>query len=424
MREEVLLREITKIKTKYDFLEKNTAAKFNIFDILDVSSDEVRICRALYAILNPKGTHGRGAAYLKSFVEQVLQLNESENESWENANVFREYMLPSGRRVDLVIQTSKRFIPIEVKIYAGDQYLQCYDYYKYARQHDQNACVYYLTLDGHVPSGESCKGLSSQKTSSGEIYGYEGVQCISFASDILSWLRSCLQMEETIRIETLRAVFMQFIEVLETLTQQPSGGRDMEIAELLTSKENMKAAWNIYKNFDEIRVNLMQKVLKALEKKIEVESGKSKNAETQYDYESSNEVLLQKYYKLQSSTYPGISYYCKNLYDDVDLYFRIEIDHNIFFGFCTPKNKKEAGVQMKELQRVEFFGDALHYGWWAMWEYLPNGNKEDSANFKVHNDNYFRLFDEKYFDEFIEKCYQRMKETTNRFAEKTGFQLL
>ncbi|TAH59676.1 MAG: hypothetical protein EWM50_07655 [Gottschalkiaceae bacterium] len=39
-----------------------------------------------------------------------------------------EYPIDEDRRIDIVIACASRFIPIEVKIHARDQYSQCYDY--------------------------------------------------------------------------------------------------------------------------------------------------------------------------------------------------------------------------------------------------------------------------------------------------------
>ena len=62
------------------------------------------------------------------------------------ARVYREYMIDENRRIDLVIETNRKFIPIEVKIFATDQPEQCFDYYQEAKQHMAEPVLFYFCL--------------------------------------------------------------------------------------------------------------------------------------------------------------------------------------------------------------------------------------------------------------------------------------
>ena len=105
---------------------------YNIFQVLGVAEKEVIMCRMLTDLLDPKGAHGQGNAFLKGFLERVLRL-EYTDEQLASASVHREYPIPeSERRIDIVIEMKSRFIPIEVKIHAKDQKSQCYDYWTFA----------------------------------------------------------------------------------------------------------------------------------------------------------------------------------------------------------------------------------------------------------------------------------------------------
>lgn len=147
MNVELLLQELTSISKKYEMISQKTGGYFNIFEITNIWSDEVVICRVIYEILSPEGTHFQGHKYLKTFIDDVLKMDMSEEEI-KTAKVFREYRIDNNRRIDLVIQTVNHFIPIEVKIYAGEQENQCFDYAKVAKNSD----VYYLTRFGEYPS--------------------------------------------------------------------------------------------------------------------------------------------------------------------------------------------------------------------------------------------------------------------------------
>lgn len=200
---ELLLQEISAISKKYELLNQKTGGYFNIFNIANITTDEVKICRVLYELISPKGRHYQGSTYLNSFIKFVLNIDIPEKEL-SSARVFREYVIDEKRRIDLVIETSERFIPIEVKIYAGDQEYQCFDYAKKAK----NSKVYYLTRFGDNPSEYSAKGLT--KTD----HGYEEVITISFAYDILGWLEICVSQKETLKIASIREVILQLMAVI------------------------------------------------------------------------------------------------------------------------------------------------------------------------------------------------------------------
>ena len=67
-------------------------------------------------------------------------------------SVYKEYPIDEERRIDIVLTGNGRFIPVEVKIYAGEQQAQCCDYYQYAVKRDKDTYVVYLTLHGTMPS--------------------------------------------------------------------------------------------------------------------------------------------------------------------------------------------------------------------------------------------------------------------------------
>lgn len=78
---------------------------------------------------------------MKSFLEVCLQMDCAKLKTLERTCVMTEYLIDNGRRIDIMLQHPQFSIPIEVKINAGDQESQCYDYHFYAR----NAKLVYLT---------------------------------------------------------------------------------------------------------------------------------------------------------------------------------------------------------------------------------------------------------------------------------------
>lgn len=392
---ELLLQEISSISKKYEMINKRTGGYFNIFEITNISSDEVVICRVLHEILSPEGSHYQGARYLKTFIKDVLKIDMSETEM-ERAKVFREFIIDNNRRIDLVIQTQNHFIPIEVKVFAGDQENQCCDYAKAAK----NSPVYYLTRFGDDPSEYSARGMIKSEN------GYEEIVCISFSEDIINWLESCVTQTETIKIAPIREVLFQFMAAIRKFTNQMEDEKEMEILNLITrSPDSMKNAIAIQNSVDVARQNLMKKLFTMIEEKV----GRQK-LENEYDYAFNEYKKCNDFYKYRGSTFPGISYlYKSKVKPDVDIWVRIEIDYYIFIGYGCPVNGKPGKQPLsdKEIQ-MHLPCEPCVDNWWAYWEYAPEDNIDQSPDFKGANDVYLKLFDEEYLEEFTTTCANRI----------------
>lgn len=408
-----LLSDIAHISEKHDLINKNIGAYFNVFDILGVSYDEVSICKFIYELINPKGSHYQGYLYLKLFIENVLHMNFSDYE-YKKAIVCKEHVIKNERRIDLTIDIADKKIPIEVKIYAKDQNRQCFDYYKF---YAKNSNVFYLTLDGKAPSKGSAEGLTENGND-----GYEEVSQISFERDILNWLNQCISQTETVKIAPIRETILQFIGVVRSMTNQLEQGKEHEIVNLISSsKENMKNALEIKKSLEICNKNMIKKVLSALEERTD-KILKSKNMFGEnikmklYSYKDNSYSLVETYYNKKASTYPGLSYIIKKLDDEVDLLFRFEIDYCLFAGFCTSKNGKSEGKQLnkKEIQELISSSEDRSNGWWVYWEHLPQGEDGYSPNFKEFNEANLDLFDDDKFEQFIDLCEKKIIEIFRR----------
>ena len=139
----ILLDKVTSIRNKYDEINSLTGANYNVFNVLKLHTDEVRLhSRFIGDLLNPKGKHGRGGVFLELFLEQIqtsLNGNMEKNFSSENAKVYIEKSIglindekTEGGQIDLMIEDIQHNrIIIENKIYAIDQPKQLLRYYNY-----------------------------------------------------------------------------------------------------------------------------------------------------------------------------------------------------------------------------------------------------------------------------------------------------
>lgn len=335
-----LLLEISAIIKKYALINQKTGAYFNIFNITGISSDEVIICKLLYELLNPDGSHYQGDAFLRLFVSEALRLDFSEGE-YKSAQVFRERVIDGGRRIDLCIETSNRRIPIEVKIYAGDQDRQCFDYHKWAKNSD----VFYLTLDGDVPSESSAGGLVPIMNGE-EIIGYEGVTLLSFRDDVIHWLGCCLSLNETIRIASIREILLQFKDTVSKLTGQTEGGKKMETVNTISlTSENMRSAIEIANALPEAKTQIMLNLFRELKRLFEAKN------RTTYDYD---EDVIKQYYTSRKHGCPCLSVEIKKLPHNLTATLCIEIDWNLYFCFAfTEVDKSGKFCEYKETEWVK-----------------------------------------------------------------------
>ena len=230
-------------------LAKATGEHFNIFQILRIGHLEVGTHSPILAeLLNPAGMHGQGSDFLRLFLSHF----EISNFDAVTAKVDMEYHAgavteDSGGRIDILIRDSKgETILIENKIYAGDQERQMSRYRAFAK----NAHLFYLTLDGKEPSNEA---------------NVEGLRCISYASDILTWLEEC--RKESVCIPTVRETITQYIHLIKDLTHQNTNTRMSENLSkaILQDAENYRAYIAIRNTEHELKSAIIVSLNKKLE---------------------------------------------------------------------------------------------------------------------------------------------------------------
>lgn len=392
---EKLLVQVKEISKKYDLLNKKTGGYFNIFNVAGIASKEVIICRVIKELLDPKGSHYQGTAYLELFVDFVLRMKGSfSNKDLSKTEIHYEYHIENNRRVDLMIIAPEIKIPIEVKIYARDQKAQCYDYHQFAKRSQ----IYYLTLDGGSPSENSTKkDKISMKP--------DDIRCISFRDEIITWLEECLKLPNTIRISPIREIIIQLINTFKLLTNQLEENVEMEIKELiLKSSDNFKSAVMLSEALAAANDALLCKLFDRLDCEIKKIFAADRLL-NQYDISKRTEKKPGIIY--------GISYMIKHLVvqENIDLWLRIEIYNGMLtIGYCVPVNdewKDDAGINQTDPSDY-LDGELIKDGWWAHWE-----NFENSPNFKTKDDAFYELVDEKPFDEFIKSAIAKIESFHN-----------
>lgn len=189
---------------------KDNGVNFNIFSVLGVETKEVIICRLLREFLDPRGRHGMGEVPLRLFANMVLQLPEFGELEAKNATVEAEECIDDQRRVDIVIHTEGKVIPIEVKIWAGDQDSQLWDYYRFYKKSDLLYAnkIYYLTPTKWEPSASSRGSLRINQE----------IVLLSFYDEIQTWIK--VLCDTIVQAKPVQIILKQFIEVINTMCEK------------------------------------------------------------------------------------------------------------------------------------------------------------------------------------------------------------
>ncbi len=245
------LLTFTEVQQRHtDALARATGEHFNIFQILGIGHLEVKTHSPILGeLLNPKGHHGQGAAFLRLFLSK-FKITDFDAKS-EMATIELEYYVglvteKSGGRIDIVVKDGKgSTIEIENKIYAKDQENQM------ARYSNSNpkAHLFYLTLDGRKPSNHSSATLIDIK-----------YKCISYAEDILAWLNEC--RKEAACLPVVRETISQYIHLIKELTNQSTTTRmNTELIKaIVDSKDSLAAFFTLCGEFEPVRAALIARL--------------------------------------------------------------------------------------------------------------------------------------------------------------------
>ena len=384
-----LLDKAGSIIDKYETISRETGGDFNIFEIADISTKETTVCRVLAELLSPLGHHGQKGDYLEIFLRYYLRYNFAKAEI-EKARVTREYPA-DGRRIDIVIEVGGRFIPIEVKIYAGEGIDQCYDYFNYAKRMDGKARVVYLTLYGHLPSEYSAKDLSDNK-----------ILPLSFAYDVLGWLEKCLALPETIRKAPIREILIQLVSAIKNLTNQMEDRPMTDMVALLSeSPQNMRNAEAIAISRNECKAEMTTRLFRAIEK------GAGRETANIWD----NEPVIKRYFAENKATWPAIAFMFRRVRANVNVLFVIELGYELLFcGLLVASDKGYDGWLLTddEGERLNLAPKGKNTHWSKKFQSFPDCSEH--PNFKNHNDAFYNLFDGVFFNEYVKKCIARINE--------------
>lgn len=342
----------------------------NLFINLRMEQNEVVMCRFLADLLDPKGWHGCGTKFLKSFLNEFVKLENVKKEEvrLESTCVMAEYLIDNGRRIDIMLQNPAFSVPIEAKINARDQRSQCYDYHSYAR----NAKLVYLTKGGFEPSEWSRKSLDGK-----EVVPAEEIRCISWNS-ICEWLEKEPGTPEEVR---------QYTEAVRSFLSKHKS--------------------------QQVDYGLLYDVLESFRRKMGQGIAECHGLdELRHAYRS-----YQDWNDQELSFCPGLNYRVNDAdwKNGLQMWFRIEVadDGYLSAGFClvdAKGNKVNARtIAIEDIKQMLDDRIVSRDDWWLVWRF-SNGkqdvSRDDVPNFKTMNRSATDLRDPKKREIFVDETIQ------------------
>ena len=400
---------IDKVWGKVSELKCDATFSFpNIFIMEDIVRDERRMCKFLSRLLNAEYNPKHGAQMIVSFLTDVMHFDKETIGDKKGWTSLREYMIPNGKRIDIVLVNWDRglFIPIEAKIDAKDRTNQCKDYLEYAKTkyYFDGLKLGYLTLYGSMPSDKSCS-----RQDGGDIIPitWEGVG---------KWLNEFIDGNDD---NNFKFCVSQFCNAIEMFTAHEKEVAAMK--EIIKNVNDYESAVFISTYLDEVKADKMRELFEDVEKRINNKLLEQSDVFLKeivlwggYEEEAKN------YYKKNKKTFPAITYLVdksklKKEYQEAlgnfYLAIRIEIEDNLYVGLCCPRLDDgydsltiNIGPQDKEqIQNLSKFISSYNGKdkWWLCWEYVLIDN--DKLNFKAsgHDSVIAKLFDESEKKEII-----------------------
>lgn len=194
---------------------------------------------------------------------------------------------------------------------------------------------------------------------------------------------------------------------------------------LIQSADNLRAGLAIEKSLKYAKFNIIKLVFEEFKNQMGPYCEKyGLEFERVADYYTYDDELQERFYS--SNACPGLNYVVKKAKfkdENLQMWFRIEVESNLFAGFCiydfnAKSQGNRIGYEVLEIDK-SMFKEATNFldesisekgmGWWLAWAY-PNGkiiesnSYEDVPNFKFMNECAINMADKEYREKYVENA--------------------
>lgn len=209
--------------------DRLVSSDFNVFRLLQRTTDENVISAVIADMLSPDGTHGQGRVFLDAFKDNVCasfadRIRHRETAphpttSWdEQVRVHLEYSTDKGRRIDIVVAFGQHFLlGIENKIHAYDQQNQVRDYLSYLESCGREHALLYLTPSGRRPCHSSISDEHVESKLGKTLFW------VSYRGTIAAWLGECARQCESDRYRNFIKDFIECARTYAPLEEDDNG---------------------------------------------------------------------------------------------------------------------------------------------------------------------------------------------------------
>jgi hypothetical protein len=323
------------------------APDFGTFDF--IRPDEMRLSEIIAWLLDPLGTHAQGSLFLKLFCGHFV-LDWTDVDS-ENASVRIEVPLPTGRRLDVLVQTKsdRKAVILENKPWAGDGKNQIRDYIAWAREAQASYLLIYLSSDGSGPREDSISEAELEREKADKT-----CQAIGYG-ELLPWLADCRKECRADRVITFIRDFEKYIE--KTFKGVSDVTETREIARQIASSADMiRPAFSVLAAEEDVKGFLLEKLCDEI---AEVVGNEFKNVDVQRSLTARNKYC-----------YIGI---CLN--EESRFCFSLEWQGTHFdwliWGLARHDRQANAGEHTKKF--TDLFGEGRQSEDWA-WYRVASAN--------------------------------------------------
>lgn len=370
------IKEVYHIFRRYKDINHLSGDNYNIFQVINMTSNEVKVHSAFIAdLLDIKGKHGFGTAFLRLFLHQ-LQIDSFDIESAQvkPERYIGEVTETTGGQIDIDLWDKNGYhIIIENKIDAGDQPNQMIRYHSYGKDQKRFA-LYYLTPDGRTPDEEkSCTNKSTGKV----LVKSNDYKCLAYSSDIINWLELC--REKAVNKPLVREGISHYINLIKFLTNDTmSDDMKKEVKEELLKGNNIEFLHLLKESISTVEDELELQFWNTLKNKFDLSGYKTFRcnfAKGIVDFR--NAPRGNKYYGFEIE-----------IDSKINLFYGIRMDNSLYGGFLIRVDGSDMHNQDSQfsyyrdiIQQIDSSFQVNDY--WLGWKWIHS-----SFSFTNVNENY------------------------------------
>lgn len=238
--------QLVALRHARNYFAPRLAPDFNVFDF--IQTDELRLSQIIGWLLDPKGTHAQGDAFLLEFASKFVPTLEGLDTL--TAQIKLEAACGDQRRIDILLDMGRVGLAIENKPYANDQDGQLRHYLNYLSRFEQSSLLYLTGTSDRLPADHS---LSLEERTEAASTGQ--LVLMSYA-DLIPWLEACRGKASSERVRVFLDDFQNFIlsrfEGMNDMTEQA-----MLIEQILRDKQTIEAAAQVANGWREAQRSLI-----------------------------------------------------------------------------------------------------------------------------------------------------------------------